>query len=112
MVLSLREAMRRNNLSLSSFVKRGFFILIVFFLACAGTPPKKEFAQAKMAVLGAEEAGASQLAPLSYKRAQDYLKQSERAFYERLYSEAKRLALLAKEKAEEAEEIALHKKKP
>ncbi|MBI2608287.1 MAG: DUF4398 domain-containing protein [Deltaproteobacteria bacterium] len=92
-------------------MKRGFFIFILFFLSCAGTAPKKEYAQAKMAILGAEEAGASLYAPLSYNKAQDYLKRSERAFYERLYSEARRLALLAKEKAEEAEESALQKKK-
>ncbi|HLD73477.1 MAG TPA: hypothetical protein VJB34_01055 [Bdellovibrionota bacterium] len=94
-------------------IKRAFFAFIVLFfiVSCAGIPPKKDYARARMAVLSAEKSGARLDSPVKYDKALKYLKLSERAFYERLYSEAEKYALMAKGLAEEAEEETLKKKK-
>ena len=95
-----------------SFCPYGFVLLIFFlFISCAGTPPKKEFALARMALIAASDAEASSLSPVEFEKAQDYMKLCERAFYERLYSNAKEYALQARQFAEQAEAKALEKKK-
>ncbi len=92
--------------------KKGILLLCLIFLShCAGMPPNKDYARAKMAILSAEKVGARIYAPLAFERSKKYLKQCDGAYYERLYSEAKRYALLALEAAERAEEEALEKKK-
>ena len=97
----------------SCHIKRAFFAFIVLFLlvSCAGVPPKRDYAFARMAIMSAEKSGARLDSPIKYDKALKYLKLSERAFYERLYSEAEKYALLAKSFAEEAEDETLKKKK-
>ena len=101
------------NLKPSCYFKRAFFAFIGLFLiiSCAGVPPKRDYAEAKMALLSAEKSGARLESPVKYDKALKYLKLSERAFYERFYSEAERYALMAKSLAEEAEDEVLKKKK-
>ncbi len=104
------------NLKPSCHFKRAFFAFMSLFLAlvmtsCAGIAPKKDYARASMAVISAEKSGARLDSPVKYDKALKYLKLSERAFYERLYAEAEKYALLAKSLAEEAEDDTLKKKK-
>lgn len=93
-----------------------FNSIIAFFvsflvISCAGTPPKKEYAQAKMALMAASEAQAQIHAPVDFDKAEQYMKLCDRAFYERIFSKAREYALLAKQFAEAAELKALEKKK-
>ena len=83
---------------------------IVAVTACAGTPPKKEYARAVMAVTAAQDVDAKVHAPIDFEKSEKYLRLSQTAMYERLFSKAAEYALLAQQYAEKAEVQSLTRK--
>ena len=88
-------------------------LLLVSFILIAGCSfyiPKEEMMMAETALKGAKEAQADTLAPTYFQQANETFRLAQRAFQEREYDLAQRLALKAKRLAEQAENKAVLKK--
>lgn len=69
---------------------------------CVTGPPVQEMSDARQAISVARDAGAEQTAAADLREAEAYLDSAQRKLGERSYSQARRDALLAKDKALEA----------
>jgi len=73
--------------------------LLLVLAACETAPPVQEMSDARQAIAVAREAGAEDLAAADMREAQAYLDSAQRKLTERAYAQARRDALLAKDKA-------------
>ncbi len=83
----------------------GYAVVAVLWLTLAGCvtgPPVQEMSDARQAIGVAREAGADQTATANLRAAEAYLDSAQRKLSERSYAQARRDALLAKDKALEA----------
>jgi hypothetical protein len=69
---------------------------------CVTGPPVQEMSDARQAIGVAKDAGADETASADLRAAEDYLSSAERELSEKSYSQARRDALLAKDKALDA----------
>lgn len=69
---------------------------------CVSGPPVQEMSDARQAIGVARDAGAGQTAAADLRAAESYLDSAQRKLMERSYTQARRDALLAKDKALEA----------
>jgi len=88
-----------------------FCVLAVFVISsgCA-KPPRKELANAKLAINAAKQAEADVYSPLDYKSAEDYLGQARKMFEKKKYKEAREMAIASKNKAVKAKNEAIQAK--
>ena len=82
---------------------RGFASLILLSACSVSAPPTELLSYTELRVRAAQEAGAEEYAPMSYRSAVGKLAQSRAAFDVRRYDEARRLAESAYVDAELAE---------
>ncbi len=83
---------------ISKLIKNLIFCLIIFLVACAGAPVQ-EMSDARQAVRSAEAARADYHSPIQFLEARQLLEQAQNQLERGNYSEAKRLALSAREEA-------------
>ena len=84
-------------------VSRGLLLVIALLLGACGTaPPVQEMSDARQAIAAAKGAGAEEAAADAYRDAEAYLDSAERKLSERAYAQARRDAILAKERAHDA----------
>jgi hypothetical protein len=76
--------------------------LLMLLAGCVSGPPVQEMSDARQAIGVARDAGAEQTAAADLHAAEAYLDSAQRKLGERSYSQARRDALLAKDKALEA----------
>lgn len=76
--------------------------LILLLGGCVTGPPVQEMSDARQAIGVAREAGADHSAAADLRAAESYLDSAQRKLMERSYAQARRDALLAKDKALEA----------
>ena len=82
-----------------------YCVAVAYALAltgCVTGPPVQEMSDARQAIGVAKDAGADETAIAELRAAEDYLRSAERKLSEKSYSQARRDALLAKDKALEA----------
>ena len=77
-------------------------ILALLLAGCVTGPPVQEMSDARQAIGVAKDAGADETAAADLREAEAYLSSAERKLSEKSYSQARRDALLAKDKALEA----------
>ncbi len=77
-------------------------VLLCLAAACETTPPVQEMSDARQAIAVAREAGAEDHARVELHEALRYLHSAERELSAEEYMQARRDALLAKAKAQEA----------
>lgn len=82
----------------SSFRYCAIVVILLAFSACISAPVQ-EMSNARQAIAAAEEAGASETAPLVLEKAQQLLDQAEARLNEKLYRDARRSAIAAKHEA-------------
>jgi hypothetical protein len=73
--------------------------LIILDSGCASGPPVQEMSDARQAISIAREAGAASSAPEDLRQAETLLDSAEKNLANRAYSQARRDAMQAKEKA-------------
>lgn len=73
--------------------------LAMLFAACETAPPVQEMSDARQAIAVAREAGAEDHAAEALREAEAYLDSAQRKLGERAYSQARRDAVQAKNKA-------------
>ena len=76
--------------------------LLLTLTGCAAGPPVQEMSDARQAIEVAKDAGADLTATADLRAAESYLSSAERKLTEKSYTQARRDALLAKDKALEA----------
>lgn len=87
----------------SAWVARGLLILLVLGVGgCGANAPYQEMLDARQAIAAAKEAGADQLAAEDFHAAEALLESAERNHRERAYTYARRDAIQAKAKAQDA----------
>ena len=80
-------------------------ILAVLLCSCGVTPPAQEMSDARQAITAAKQAGAEEHAAEDLHAAEAYLDSAARKLSERAYGSARRDAMLAKERAQQALEL-------
>ena len=77
-------------------------MLTLLVASCQSSPPVQEMSDARQAIAVARDAGAERFAATQLREAEAYLDSAQRNLSERLYAQARRDALQAKDKAMEA----------
>ena len=77
-------------------------VLLLALTACVSGPPVQEMSDARQAISVARDAGAEQTAMADLRAAEAYLDSAQQNLTDRSFAQAKRDALLAKDKALEA----------
>jgi hypothetical protein len=85
--------------------KNLFIVLVVLLTACAGAPVQ-EMSDARLAIRSAQAAGADYRSPMRLLEAEQLLRQAQSELEAGNFSEAKHLALSAREEAILAREMA------
>jgi hypothetical protein len=81
---------------------RGLLIAISLTAACGTVPPVQEMSDARQAIAAAKEAGAEEVAAEDLRAAEAFLDSAQRKLSERAYAQARRDALQAKARAQDA----------
>jgi hypothetical protein len=81
-------------------------VLILGALTGCGSAPVQEMSEARQAIEAARVAGAEELAPESYDKAQTHLKTAEELLDNRHFQDARENAALARDEAKSAREEA------
>jgi len=74
-------------------------MLVVTMASCESGPPVQEMSDARQAISVAKEAGAEKAAPDDIREAEALLDSAQKNLADRAYSQARRDAMQAKEKA-------------
>ena len=82
--------------------RTGLFVLLLMLSACGTGPPVQEMSDARQAITVAREAGASELAPVDLRAAEDFLDSALRNLTRKEYAQARADAVEAKNKALQA----------
>lgn len=82
--------------------------LLLVAAACQSTPPVQEMSDARQAIAVAKSAGAAEFAGPDLQAAEAYLESAQKKLAERAYSQARRDAMQARDKALEALAISEH----
>lgn len=88
--------------ALHTIIKGLLLTVLLSVTACETAPPVQEMSDARQAIAVAKEAGAAEHAAIHLSAAENYLESAEQALSARAYSEARRDAKQAKEKALDA----------
>lgn len=78
---------------------RGWFFALLVATGCAASPPVQEMSDARQAIAAAREAGAHRYDGEGLRRAEGQLAEAETQLQRRIFWDARRLALDAKESA-------------
>jgi hypothetical protein len=92
--------MKNNLAGWQGFLACGMLLFVLG--ACQSGPPVQEMSDARMAIAVAREAGAAQLASTQLRAAESLLNSAQRNLSERAYTQARKNAIEAKNRAFEA----------
>ena len=106
MLLNIRNSTTHERAG--QWVRGGIIVLLLFIGACQSSPPVQEMSDARQAIAVARAAGAEKLAEADFRAAESSLANAQRKLSEHAYSQARRDALEAREKALEALAISEH----
>jgi len=88
---------------------RSVMLALLFFIAsCQSTPPVQEMSDARQAIAVAKSAGAAQFAAADLREAEAFLESAQSKLADHAYSQARRDALQARDKALEALALSEH----
>lgn len=96
----MRSKLPGSHLTASVFL--GACLLLLALAGCVAGPPVQEMSDARQAIGVAKDAGAEQTAAADLRAAEAYLGSAQQKLSEKSYVQARRDALLAKDKALEA----------
>jgi hypothetical protein len=89
------------------FSKTLFAITLLLLLTACSSMPHQELSDARLTIRSAQDAGAKEYASESLSAAEILLQRATRLLEEQRYSEARKSAIQARERASSAREIAL-----
>lgn len=97
--MRIKKIIRKIARQTDNYWRGAILAVLIVMVGCETGPPVQEMSDARQAIAVARQAGAETLSPDELREAESYLDSAQRKLTERNYSQARRDAVEAKNKA-------------